>query len=294
MLMNIPSPATPNYAPPYFSATTPRRRPQVWDRDYPRQEDAQGHSQRPQAWDRGYNYHREENKQGYGLRPQTWDRGYTYHREQNNQGHGLNAQQVSDNQQQILEGIRRNTLFSYTRPPSSHQPSTSPLQSPSSQSIGPTEPPSSPLSSHPTYSAASHPPYVTGISTMNQPQNLLQPPVPQLSFRMISPTFNTWNDQQFYDQQKLQAQFANTIPRQNVLHSHLQPPLLLHFQLQQDLQQQISPNRFVELESTPTTHTSPDTDSASSQATTTTTMSTGDRPISAVIESAVNTGVAVA
>ena len=202
---------------------------------------------------------------------------------------------MSDNQQQILEGIRNNTLFSYSRPPSppSQQPSTSPLQSHSSQSMGPTETPSSPLSSQPTYSVASHSPYVTGISTMSQTQNILphRPPVPQLSFRMISPTFNTWNDQQSYDQQKLQAQSANTIPRQNVLHSHLQPPPLFHFQLQQDLQQQTSPNRFVELESTPTTRPSPVTDSASSQATTTTTMSTGDRPISAVTESAVTTGV---
>ena len=82
MLMNIPSPSSPNYAPAYFSATTPRRRPQVWDRDYyPRQEDNQGHGLHPQAWDRGYNYHREENHQGHGLRPQAWDRGYNYHRE---------------------------------------------------------------------------------------------------------------------------------------------------------------------------------------------------------------------
>ena len=63
MLMNIPSPSSQNYAPAYFSTTTPRRRPN-WDRDYHRQEDAEGHSQH-------YNYYRDENQQGYGLRQQT-------------------------------------------------------------------------------------------------------------------------------------------------------------------------------------------------------------------------------
>ena len=143
------------------------------------------------------------------------------------------------------------------------------MQSHSSQSMCPTEPPTSPFSSQATYSVASHPPYVSGISTMSQTQNIRphRPPVPQLSFRMtgfamVSPTFNTWNDQQAYDQQKLQVQSANTIPRQNVLHSHLQPPPLFHFQLQEDLKQHSSPTRFVELESSPTTHPSPVTDSA--------------------------------
>ena len=73
------------------------------DREYHWQEDAEGHSQR-------YRYNRDGNQQGYGLRQQTWERGYNYHTDQN-QGRGLSHQQVSENQHQILEEIRKKNIL---------------------------------------------------------------------------------------------------------------------------------------------------------------------------------------